>query len=111
MTDTEEALKAFDRCKGTLLNGSVQAYLIPLQYVDTIRSALQSQGWQEISSAPMDGTMILGYVRVGDQAVTQSVIWFERYFQSENGVWTRGNNREVTPTHWQPLPPPPKVMK
>lgn len=39
-SQAQRALALFDKCKSTLLNGSVQSYLIPLQHVETIRAAL-----------------------------------------------------------------------
>lgn len=51
--DRKAALALFDKCKTTLLNGSVQSYLIPLQHVDKIRAALSEApapvGIEEVS--------------------------------------------------------------
>lgn len=62
--------------------------------------------WQPISTAPKDGTDILGY----DGYQMTTVTWFEI------GKWwslvapgSYAEDSEWTPTHWMPLPEPPEV--
>jgi len=67
-------------------------------------------GWLPIESAPKTGEkVIIGFYR--DWVVTsnngrQSFMSFGRF---KNGRWEyEGQGFEWEPTHWMPLPPPPK---
>lgn len=53
--------------------------------------------WQPIETAPVDGFEILGFF-AGVVAIT----WFFR------GNWEVGSGTVWEPTHWMPLPEPPK---
>ena len=57
--------------------------------------------WQPIETAPLDGTEILAYY---DQSKTYHVM------SRENDVWIDDADQLVLtwPTHWMPLPEPPK---
>jgi hypothetical protein len=78
--------------------------------------------WQDISTAPKDGTAIwvlfdgrpyLGYCRPADPPLNESDMWFlKATFERKSdrrspdkiyGVYAF----DVHPTHWQPLPEPP----
>lgn len=73
--------------------------------------------WQPISTAPRDGTWILGCNNRGNQAV---IIWKEHACEA-TGLYRPGwihpfTQGEISPffnsafsyaTHWQPLPAPP----
>lgn len=62
------------------------------------------QYWQPIETAPKDGTEILIYSRYGDQYVVS-------YDDSFNAPWRVRNEEGLNahiPTHWMPLPEPPK---
>jgi len=61
--------------------------------------------WKPISSAPRDGTDILIY-DAGTGSYEVSSYWTDtpRYW---DGNWGDGEY-EHTPTHWMPLPEPPK---
>lgn len=64
--------------------------------------------WRPIETAPKDGTFVLGYawecvdVQYNDNGMR--VTWFER------GSWQGfpWASQGMKPTHWQPLPAPPK---
>lgn len=69
--------------------------------------------WQDISTAPKDGTQIL----VGIAGVARSV-GEAHWWQSDKGIggwqtWDGENRRRTvyveSPTHWQPLPEPPEA--
>ena len=76
--------------------------------------------WQPIDTAPKDGTIVLGYFDNDDETFFMShIMWVK------NGEMVCGGNendglvgpqkwfsllsrRGVEPTHWMPLPAPPK---
>ncbi|CAB4188119.1 Domain of unknown function DUF551 [uncultured Caudovirales phage] len=65
--------------------------------------------WQPIETAPKDGTWILGYWR--DQRITEYPRVIFANDCSQHDVWYTADNRDfgpVYPTHWMPLPEPPK---
>jgi len=62
--------------------------------------------WEDISTAPKDGTPILGF--------TDNFITVVKWLQwGNNGYWTLvetgsfASDGEWAPTHWMPLPAPP----
>lgn len=58
--------------------------------------------WQDIESAPRDGTDIL----VFEKGVSRIAFWDT----ARGGIWSEWPGRvQVYPEHWQPTPPPPKV--
>ena len=65
---------------------------------DKMKAAMP--GWQDISTAPKDGTPIL----VADSGPYAFVVeWSSRFrgwYGADKWIWE--------PTHWQPLPAPPK---
>ena len=57
--------------------------------------------WQDIATAPKDGTPILGYVpRFAYEPKCEVLAWVA-------GGWAAHDTCHESPTHWQPLPPPP----
>ena len=67
--------------------------------------------WQPIETAPRDGTLILvctrGYQRIRSMMTT---FWSEasaKRFGAKFG-WYHEGDGAITPTHWMPLPAPPK---
>jgi hypothetical protein len=80
--------------------------------------------WQDISTAPKDGTLIL--VSFGSKGV-RAVAWDSPHYADvtpENGIWCvdddkhgpyplRGYNNEGhnAPTKWMPLPAPPAIRQ
>jgi hypothetical protein len=59
------------------------------------QDASPKDGWQPIETAPMDGTEVL----VIDAGEVQQVSWWAH-------AWSHDDS--YVPTHWQPLPEPPK---
>jgi len=62
--------------------------------------------WQDIASAPKDGTRVLLFAPT--RAFPEAIIvgWYGvrgSSWMSEPGMWTRN------PTHWLPLPTPPET--
>lgn len=64
--------------------------------------------WQPIASAPKDGTRIIVYrPRFDGDYIPQ--IGCDYWMQSKwiSGAWAHSNS-DCPPTHWVPLPEPPK---
>ncbi len=62
--------------------------------------------WRDISSAPRDGTWILGYVSNDDTFHEYAQIRWMSYH------WLCDDGKEFhNPTHWQPLPQPPTLKE
>lgn len=70
---------------------------------DEYMSHWPTQGWQPIETAPKDGTEILVYA----PGFCQTALW-ESYTFSEGWVNDSSGNWLNDPTHWMPLPEPPK---
>jgi hypothetical protein len=61
-------------------------------------------GWQAIETAPRDGLSVLLYE--GFEPAVQSGYW-----RADDGEWARGSGTSPfwrVPTHWMPLPEPPR---
>lgn len=83
----------------------------------TIEAALavikaQGVGWQDIESAPKDGTVLLladgEMVLRGsfkEDYLTEEMGWFDEHWDDYS---TGSTYTPLNPTHWQPLPQPPK---
>lgn len=70
-------------------------------------SPMSEQAWQDITTAPKDGTEILVYV---DADTVIGVACFNSYAYRDGGWW--GFNwtyevHEIYPTLWLPIPPRP----
>jgi hypothetical protein len=68
--------------------------------------------WQPIETAPKDGTWFLGF-RVSPFAECQIQVWhWMKDILPEFQGWQNANDtcdfEEDWPTHWMPLPEPPK---
>jgi hypothetical protein len=64
---------------------------------------LMAQGWQPIATAPKDGTRVLGTSEEEDYVYT---MWYDLDVQ----LWVSPAviDEYRSPTHWMPLPHPPK---
>lgn len=64
--------------------------------------------WQPISTAPRDGTAVL--IAEADGNVT--ACYWSTSVWADGGAWISELSRSDTvhyhPTHWMPIPPPPK---
>lgn len=61
-------------------------------------------GWQPIETAPRDGTWILARGMWARKRYTQAI----RFTAGNVGDWTSLYGATIRPTHWMPLPDPPK---
>lgn len=63
--------------------------------------------WQLIKTAPKDGTRILLYGRIGLMAADN--VRFIGRFDRNDAHWRADRTRRIcAPTHWMPLPQPPR---
>lgn len=63
--------------------------------------------WQPFSTAPKDGTEILGY---RDNGLDENNFLIMAYDKTYNQWWANGEGHldaDEMPTHWMPLPAPP----
>jgi len=72
-------------------------------FVSDARAAIAAMsGWQPIETAPTDETEILGV----DRHKCYRVVWVW-WWEDGKPVWFDGDC-QMDPTHWMPLPEPPK---
>jgi hypothetical protein len=73
--------------------------------------AAQADRWQDISTAPKDGTEVLGY-RPPSRSRRTIYICAWRKIDSAGSAWVSVIDRMVAiPTHWRPLPAPPVIAE
>lgn len=106
MTDTISQQAAIVAVRGTLLFGSQQSTIDAVKAISALPAV---DGWQDIESAPKDGTLHLRWSEVFDFVVANEPpgcdagLWV--FF---DGGWRGGSSNEAMgATHWQPLPTPP----
>ena len=63
--------------------------------------------WQKIDTAPKDGTPILIY----DTGMMVSIRWDRSKWNLPDFLEMSHAGMEIWPTHWMPLPEPPKKEK
>lgn len=96
-----EAIRRIDKHTETYSGSYDDFYIV----VKVIKAAQQPrQEWMDISTAPRDGTTILCWHE--DYECGSGVTFFSETW----GRFNVGSGREQ-PTHWQPLPAPPKDAK
>lgn len=59
--------------------------------------------WQPIETAPKDGTNILVY----SESIGRMIAWY-KFNNYPFGDWFNLRFDIISPTHWMPLPEPPK---
>lgn len=69
----------------------------------------EAQGWQDISTAPKDGTKILTYEPTWTNPVNVAHYGNDKSWWLSNCYEDLGH--DLDPTHWMPLPTPPKERK
>ncbi len=70
--------------------------------------ALEAQEWRPIESAPKDGTLILCISPIDN---VQTIVYHSVTHKKPNERWRihrGGHTHLIAPTHWRPLPAPPK---
>jgi hypothetical protein len=79
------------------------------QLVGDLLAALEAQqgGWRDISTAPKDGTVI-GAWSPSEPGIVRRVKW-GRFVNQDGWITaTKGCAVSNLPTHWMPLPEPPR---
>lgn len=67
---------------------------------------MSERGWQPIDMAPRDWTPVLFYFADGEMEV--GWLWEGGDFATNNSARHQTHGRDEPPTHWMPLPEPPK---
>lgn len=62
--------------------------------------------WQPIDTAPKDGTAIMAWCIC--QTTGDGFFVSDLGFWEPRQLWLSGDHGPVNPTHWMPLPEPPK---
>jgi hypothetical protein len=74
---------------------------------------LDSSGWQPMESAPKDGTVLWGWLKLAggpDRYHQDTFAWFESKHH-EGGGWWVSHALAVEPKFWMPLPAPPQEQE
>jgi hypothetical protein len=71
--------------------------------------------WQRIETAPKDGTRVdlwcinhLTYDKRGQRVVNVAWGTVTDWTRREHEGWQHGRGEDLEPTHWMPIPEPPK---
>ncbi len=84
-------------------------------YLFITRRAEQDDGWQPIETAPKDGTWVLVAGGSAEDWAPVTMAWYalnprtDRAYWKQNGEWDDYDLADDQPTHWRPLPTPPKA--
>lgn len=117
MTTLQEYIDAFEdaRTNSTTINdmsGNPHHWSV-VQGIKAVVALAARSGWRPIETAPKDGTAILLYCDDHVSAEFGSVIGF--WSEDDGGDWYASEAHSSPlfwasdrPTHWQPLPEPPK---
>jgi hypothetical protein len=87
-------------CAGDFKDCAGADVLAPIAYWNT-----RTPDWQDISTAPRDGTEIIVLIR---PKVIRLGWWFHPSSRTKD--WHDENGNVIHPTHWMPLPAPPKEV-
>lgn len=71
--------------------------------------AVEGRAWRDISTAPRDGTLVLGWVTAvrGRHTLIRFVGGSDWPWATATG-YDRGPYKEMQVSHWMPLPEPPE---
>lgn len=123
MKITDDQIKALAVSHGFRLNNETGDDLKPYVYEfarDLIALATKvverENMWQPIESAPTDGSPILlakiaateALPDFGIEGTSIHVWWVVKGYWDKWEYWSDGHGKLVPPTHWMPLPEPPK---
>lgn len=98
MTDAIEALNEVERW---IVYGETKN-ISPANALDIIRTTLKEREWQDIETCPNDVDVLIAH----DDKTVKSI-----YAEDNDYTWEKYKGKKwpyVSPTHWMPLPEPPK---
>ena len=73
-----------------------------------VRRGYAVSEWQDIETAPKDGTMVLGARQCLNKTWDMTCVFY--FAEDGEGAWWDNNADYIcTPTHWMPLPEPPNA--
>ena len=98
MTTDHELLSAVERCKARMEYGRDHSNGRDLKILCEGIQSLLGGGWQDISTAPKDGSDIL---------ILSNGCCVCGYWNSREGAFVTFQYGIDSPTHWMPLPPNP----
>lgn len=88
----------------------------PLKQIRAAAAELRRSDWQDIATAPKDGTRIDIYATTWRPAFNDFVgerfpncVWMSGDSMSNRAPYWLNLHKDWHPTHWQPLPAPPEV--
>ncbi len=90
-------------------HNDIEAVVIAISDAESILAHLRAEPWQPIETAPRDGTWIL--VIDPNSPMCWAPYGFSCWTSDYTGkeYWCEEDTSdEIFPTHWQPLPTPPK---
>jgi len=85
--------------------GLVSAYSAMIRAAPDLAPPFED-GWQHMETAPTDGQSLLLYDASWPRSVFQG--YYTRFVGGLN-PWRQAAGHPCTPTHWRPLPAPPKT--
>lgn len=130
MTPTSEVIRLAREAGLVLMCDMADGYIRDGKYANQLARLISlakaealAEGWQPIETAPKDGTEVLlhgdGRTTYGQWVAPSKMprlhyqdgfapeeVWDE--FDPHWASWDGGFTDEHPPTHWRPLPPPPK---
>ncbi len=83
--------------------------MVPIVDVVARLNESEARQWQDISTAPRDGTPILIWEDIGQFNAGYDDTRYSIGYWRPRGGWGNRNNYDVNPTHWMPLLPPPTL--
>lgn len=87
---------------------ATEAGLMLKQHADRLRALLAEREWQPIETAPKDGTEVLLWID-DDEESPRKGHWEPRLSLNRPHKWSVAYGWcEDKPTHWMPLPAPPR---
>lgn len=95
-----------DRCEGDVITEEGLQFALAKMLKDPLYATPQQPGWQQIETAPKNGTGVLVYC---PKSLTVPVTG--GYWDAECKCWIAGGymQKALPPTHWMPLPAAPKA--
>lgn len=105
----EKVIKALEDAEGySFGNATEEEHETRREALATLRPYVENGGWQDISTAPKDGTEYAGIIKDAHGNFGQP---FACFYDEDKGSHVCVRQTECflhKPTHWMPLPQPPK---